>query len=173
MAVSKGRSLMTSVPSAFASPEVIGVLGMHRSGTSLCMGLLQALGVRLDDDLIPGDANNEPGYFESRELVELNDGILRTLGATWHTLFSLEIPGGWADDPALLPAKKALRDLITRKVVNGHGAWGFKDPRITVLLPLYEQVFAECGLRPRYILCIRAPRAVARSLKNRNQFRSE
>jgi SAM-dependent methyltransferase len=158
------------VPTAFASHEVIGVLGMHRSGTSLCMDLLRALGVRLDDDLIPGDANNEPGYFESREIVDFNDGILRTVGATWHTVFSLSIPGGWADDPALLPAKKALRDLITRKAVNGPGTWGFKDPRTAVLLPLYEQVFAECGLRPKYILCIRDPRAVARSLKKRDQL---
>ncbi len=149
--------------------EVVVVLGMHRSGTSLCMSLLQALGVRLDRDLIPGDANNEAGYFESREVIELNEDILRTAGATWHTLFSLAMPDGWADDPGLLPAKKALRDLIHRKR-NGPASWGFKDPRTTVLLPLYEQVFAECGLQPRYILCIRDPRAVAGSLKNRDHF---
>jgi hypothetical protein len=151
--------------------EIVVVLGMHRSGTSLCMSLLQALGVRLDDDLIPGDANNEAGYFESRELIELNEGIFRTVGATWHTLFSLTMPDGWADDSALLPAKKALRDLINRKV-NGPASWGFKDPRTAVLLPFYEQVFAECGLQPRYILCIRDPRAIALSLKKRNQFPS-
>lgn len=160
----------TWVPSARASPEVIVVLGMHRSGTSLCMSMLQGLGVRLDDDLIPGDANNEPGYFESSELVQLNEGILRTLGAAWDTVFSLAIPDGWADAPAILPAKKALRDLITRKAINGPDTWGFKDPRTTVLLPLYEQVFAECGIRAKYILCLRDPRAVAQSLKKRNHF---
>src|ERR1035438_2944715 len=115
---------MTPDPSASARRDVIAVLGMHRSGTSLCMGLLEALGVRLDDDLIPGDANNQPGYFESRELVELNDSILATLGATWHTVFSLGIGGGWADDPALLPAKRALRELIARKAFEGPGIWG-------------------------------------------------
>lgn len=153
-----------------ATREIVVTLGMHRSGTSVCMNLLQAMGVRLDTDLIPGDANNEPGYFESRELIELNEGILRAIGASWHTLFSLAMPGGWEDDPALVPAKKALRDLITRKLRSGSAPWGFKDPRATVLLPLYEQVFDECGLEPRYILCIRDPRAVAQSLKKRNQF---
>lgn len=159
-------------PGSAATRGIVVTLGMHRSGTSLCMNLLQAMGVRLDADLIPGDANNEPGYFESRELVELNEGIFRTVGATWHTLFSLAMPDGWADNPALLPAKKALRDLITRRLGNGLAPWGFKDPRTTVLLPFYKQVFDECGLEPRYILCIRDPRAVARSLKKRNQFPS-
>ncbi len=150
--------------------EAIVVLGMHRSGTSLCMSLLQALGVRLDAALAPGDANNEPGYFESQELMDLNDGILHTLGATWHTVFSLAIPDGWTDDPALLPAKRALRDLVARKVSSGPGVWGFKDPRTSVLLQLYEEVFAECGVRPKYILCVRDPRAVTQSLKNRDRF---
>jgi hypothetical protein len=39
-----------------------------------------------------------------------------------------------------------------------------------VLLPLYEQVFAECGVQPRYILCLRDPRTVAASLRNRDQI---
>jgi hypothetical protein len=150
--------------------EVVVVLGMHRSGTSLCMNVLQELGVRLDDDLIPGDANNEPGYFESRKITELNDEILRALGATWDTPLSLLLPEFWACDPRLLPAKAILRDLIIDKVLNARDLWGFKDPRTAILLPLYEEVFADCGVRSRYILCIRDPRAVSRSLEKRNDF---
>lgn len=146
------------------------VLGMHRSGTSLCMNVLQKLGLRLDDDLIPGDANNEPGYFESRKIIELNDEILRILAATWDTPLSLLLPEGWTSDTRLLPAKGILRDLIIDKVLNARDLWGFKDPRTAILLPLYEEVFADCGVRPRYILCIRDPRAVSRSLEKRNDF---
>jgi hypothetical protein len=149
---------------------VVVVLGMHRSGTSLCMNLLQALGVQLDDDLVPGDTNNESGYFESRGLVDLNERILRVLGANWQTLFSLMVADGWTENPALLPEKEALRDLIHRKACSRCGPWGFKDPRVTVLLPLYNQVFMECGLEPSYVLCLRDPRAVAQSLRKRNGF---
>ena len=161
---------MRTEPCIETTTKILVVLGMHRSGTSLCMSFLQALGVRLDDDLIPGDANNEPGYFESRELIELNESILQTVGATWHSLFSLMLPSGWENAPELGPAKKTLREFITRRTAIGPAPWGFKDPRIAVLLPLYDQVFTECGLQPSYILCIRDPRAVARSLLKRNQF---
>jgi hypothetical protein len=64
----------------------------------------------------------------------------------WQTPFSLAMSPGWEDLPGA-PAGEAgfaLAELA-----------GFKDPRESLLLPLYEQVFAECGVRPRYILCIR------------------
>jgi hypothetical protein len=152
------------------SRVAVVVLGAHRSGTSLCTNVLHALGVRLDDDLIPADANNERGYFESREIVELNESILACLGVTWRTLFSVALPHNWAGQPSLEPARQRLVSLIKSKMERNPGAWGFKDPRISVLLPLYRQAFAICGVEPMYVLCLRDPRAVALSLERRNGF---
>jgi hypothetical protein len=134
------------------------------------MNLLGALGIRLDNDLIAGDFFNECGYFESREFVDLNRDILRALGMTWHSVFSLALPDGWVDQPALLPPTMDLRRLVLTKVAHGSGIWGFKDPIATVLLPLYDRVFAQCRVRPGYVMCIRDPQFVAQSLKQRNDF---
>jgi hypothetical protein len=156
-------------PAAGSQTPVV-VLGTHRSGTSLCMSVLHALGVRLDDDLVPGDANNERGYFESREIMELNESILGCLGVTWRTLFSIALPYNWAGQPLLEPARQKLVLLIKSKMERQPGIWGFKDPRTSVLLPLYRQAFTICGVEPIYILCLRNPAAVALSLRQRNNF---
>lgn len=146
------------------------VLGMHRSGTSLCMNVLKAMGTQVDEDLIPGDEHNERGYFESRRILELNESILVYMGANWHTLPSLSLGDGWENNPVLDAAKRKLMALVKARVDQCQGVWGFKDPRISLMLPLYEQVFAACGVEPQYILCIRDPRSVATSLMRRNGF---
>lgn len=151
-------------------PEAVVVLGMHRSGTSLCMHALNQLGIRIDDDVVRGDANNEKGYFESSEVVELNNQILNTLGVGWGTLFSVALRDNCFENPALASARQQLMALVSDKVKQLPGTWGFKDPRLCVLLPLYEQVFAECGVKPLYVVCIRDPRSVALSLMRRDHF---
>jgi hypothetical protein len=150
--------------------KVIVVVGMHRSGTSLCMQVLQQLGVRVNDELLSADANNERGYLEDRNVVELNDQILGTLGVTWDTLFSAALPENWLENPALDAARKQLIDIVRDKAIGLPGTWGFKDPRLCVLLPLYDEVFSACGVDPHYVVCIRDPRAVALSLLRRNRF---
>ena len=153
-----------------APRHVVAVLGMHRSGTSLCMRMLHDLGVEVSDDLIPGDASNAGGYFESRRILQLNEGILQSLHANWHTVFSLALPERWWDAPALIPWKAQLESLLRRARESGKAPWGMKDPRLCPLLPLYEEAFAQCGIQPSYVVCIRDPRAVALSLNRRDHL---
>src|SRR5918994_5655575 len=58
------------------------VLGMHRSGTSLVAGVLRQLGVDLgpDEEFLPPDPNNQSGYFELADAVEINNEILAHYG---------------------------------------------------------------------------------------------
>src|SRR5215510_15916400 len=150
--------------------EAVVVVGMHRSGTSLCMNVLKVMGIRVDEDLIPADANNEQGYFESRRILELNEDVLACLGATWHTLLSVSLGENWADRSVLDPAKQQLAALISTRVNQNSRVWGLKDPRISLMLPMYDQVFAACCVRPKYVLCLRDPRSVSMSLMHRNRF---
>ena len=150
--------------------DVVVVLGMHRSGTSLCMQVLDELGVRVDDDLLGADVNNPRGYFESGEFVELNDYILGCLGLTWRTLFSVALDQDWLNKPVLAEPRSRLTALVRRKAAGGPGIWAFKDPRLCVLLPLYEKVFADCGVEPLYVVSVRDPRSVALSLFRRDRF---
>jgi hypothetical protein len=58
------------------------VLGMHRSGTSLCSHVLSALGLDMADNKAPpghdGPSEDNPlGHWERWEIVEFHDRILQ------------------------------------------------------------------------------------------------
>ena len=61
------------------------VLAMHRSGTSALMGLLNTVGVYCgeSEDLLEPRPCNEKGFFERRDVMELNDRILEAAGGRW------------------------------------------------------------------------------------------
>ncbi len=158
------------VISAGGASQVVVVLGMHRSGTSLCMNILALLGVRVSADMLPANEFNERGFFESREILRLNESILRRIGLAWHSIPPAGFHENWIRDPAIEDAKQQLISLIRDRASSGGGLWGFKDPRVCLLLPLYREIFRCCDLEPSYILCNRNPRAIARSLGRRNGF---
>ena len=56
------------------------VLGMHRSGTSAITKGLEVLGVNLGDNLLPPKDDNPKGFFEDRDLVNLNERVLEKIG---------------------------------------------------------------------------------------------
>lgn len=151
---------------------MIVVLGMDRSGTSLCTNVLETLGVSLGGDLLPGDRHNEGGYFEDREIWRVHERLLARLGRSWDTLstvrpFSLD----WHQSKMIEPFRRELLQIArARGDAAGSAPWGFKDPRTVLLMPLWRDVFEELGLAPSFIVCVRHPSGVAQSLAARDQF---
>ena len=151
--------------------DVVVVLGVHRSGSSLCTNVLQEFGAYLGEDLLPPNEFNERGYFESLETLLINDAILAALKRPWESLFGREPldPLWWQ-----MPGIRAYRDravaLLSGRVSRTQKLLAFKDPRFCVLLPIWNEAFAACGLVPRFVLTVRHPGAVARSLATRNGF---
>jgi hypothetical protein len=144
------------------------VLGMHRSGTSLLTRLLNVLGVSLGptEQLMQAGADNPKGFWEHKVIREINDQILSAAGGSWDQ------PPAFADG---WERSMALRDLGQRaaSVINhdfgGMPMWGWKDPRTCLTLPFWQQLLP--GLR--YVVCLRHPFEVARSLERRNGFSIE
>ena len=140
------------------------VLGMHRSGTSLVAGLLRELGVDLgpDEALLPADSNNESGYFELRELVHLNNDILAELGGSWDQ--PPDLSPGWEGSEQLAELRDSARELLIRQFA-GSPLWGWKDPRTCLTLSLWQALAPDL----RYVLCVRNPADVVRSLRERGE----
>lgn len=156
-------------PGAKTPQTIVVVLGMHRSGTSLTTGLLSALGVSLSEDLMPPTDANAMGYFESVSVREIQDELLAALGSSWNSSTTLKpFPARWWTSQAVLPLKKRLTDLVRAELERATGIWGFKDPRTARLLPLWNEIFAELHLEPRYVIVGRNPVDVARSLEVRD-----
>jgi hypothetical protein len=151
--------------------RVIVVLGMDRSGTSLCTNLLNSLGMQLGPDLLPGDQFNEPGYFEDREIWSIHERIFAVLGHSWDTLTAIRpFPPLWWRSQKMLRFQGLMTELVRARASAADSPWGFKDPRTAALLPLWHEVFQSCGVQPVYVLCLRHPAGVAASLAARDGF---
>jgi hypothetical protein len=146
------------------------VLGMHRSGTSAVTQLLALAGASLPENVMAGDEHNAKGYFEPWKIAILNDGRLRAAGAAWDDVFAFPFK-------PLPPAEE--RTWLSRAVTlfdEEYGALPYpllKDPRVSVLMPLWLKALAELDVTARCVIPVRHPLAVAGSLSRRNGFSPE
>ena len=154
--------------------SVVLVIGMHRSGTSLTTAVLQGLGAALSEDLVEHNEFNANGYFESRAVMELHDRILATLGSSWRTpITSKPFPPQWWNSAEIEPLKSELKRLVYYETQRTVGIWAVKDPRASRLLPLWNAVLDELHLDSKYLLSVRDPAEVARSLEHRDGIGSD
>lgn len=148
--------------------RAIVVLGMHRSGTSAITRGLTTLGVELGGNLMPAaQNNNERGFWEDQEIVDINTDILETLGHSWDFLKPL------ACEQLDSLAGSALEQRAMAYLgqhFGGHPVFGLKDPRISLLLPFWLRVFELTGIEPAFVISLRHPLSVAKSLEKRDGF---
>jgi len=152
-------------------PQVVVVLGMDRSGTSLCTSILGALGIGLGPNLTPPNQYNAAGFFEEWEIYHVNERALSLLGRAWNTLDALQpLHHAWWRAPQLQSVIDEMVGIARgRSGIDGK-VWGFKDPRTATLYPLWRETFRICDLQPAYVVCLRNPAAVAASLAEREGF---
>lgn len=139
--------------------EVIVVLGVGRSGTSLAMQALETLGVRVSENMIPPNVSNPKGFYEDADIVEIHKHLLNTLTPNP----SMPLREGWLNTPDAEQALKKLKEIVETQLIAGEGPWAFKDPRTATFLPLWIKLFNQQKIVPRFVLAIRRPEAVIES----------
>lgn len=140
-----------AMPGWAARARAVVVLGMHRSGTSCLAGSLQEHGLRLGEVHVR-DPYNRKGNRENDRIVALNDAVLAHSG------------GAWDAPPAAIRWRREHereRDEILTEFEAGAGPWGFKDPRVTLTLPFWQEPIAG---RVDFVGAFRHPAQVVRSL---------
>lgn len=141
-------------PPAARAPRLVPiatVLGMHRSGTSAAVGVLEEHGFSVPAMAPEGIADNKRGTRESGWLVALSNDVLWLNGATWA-------------HPPDRPLRYLNRHLARRNRIVDHCAGRqivLKDPRMLLMLDLWAGV----SLRPMGV--VRNPIDVAESLMRR------
>ncbi|MGH1573420.1 hypothetical protein ACRAWG_25570 [Methylobacterium sp. P31] len=147
--------------------QIFVVLGMHRSGTSLCASMLNLMGINIADGLGAGPGN-ELGHFERWDLVSANDRLLNVLNRGYYTLaHDFSLPPCWWSDMELSGIREEIKTIVASKI-GQRQKFGLKDPRLSRLLPIYKAAFSELKLSPNYIICLRHPSHVAKSLNTRD-----
>lgn len=132
------------------------VVGMHRSGTSLLTGSLEAAGVHLGP-VNHGAPHNRKGNKEHEGIRRLNDAIMARYGADWKAPPHLHVPLHWTNE------EFAQGRQETQGLVEYGKVWGFKDPRTIWTLEGWLELFPAA----RLIGVFRHPVAVCNSLMSR------
>jgi O-antigen biosynthesis protein len=135
--------------------QVLIVAGMHRSGTSLATNWLSQCGLYVGDSHVPPDRSNPFGHYEDLEFTALNRSIL----------FDNNLDHMVTKGNRITVSEKRLEEarlLIQRK--RKAGPWGWKDPRTTLLLEMWDSLLPEA----RYLLMFRSPDLVVDSLLRRD-----
>lgn len=146
------------------------VIGMHRSGTSLLSHLLEDLGVSMGK--WKGANTNEAMFFRHRNQLLFSlanaswdnpDAFLRSLdNPRWRRAFArvAACDLGTFYTSTFLPPKALARFLPTPNQL-----WGFKDPRTSLTLPVWRDIFPNAKI----INIVRNGNAVAKSLRARSE----
>jgi hypothetical protein len=143
---------------------VVCVLGMHRSGTSVLTRVLNLLGVHLgppDGLMRPVPDDNEEGFWEHTGFFEVNERILARFGGSWDR--PPAFPLGWERSEIVADLRERATDLIRADFAET-AMWGWKDPRSCLTLPFWQTLLPPM----RYVVCLRNPLSVARSLQRRD-----
>ena len=143
------------------------VLGMHRSGTSTTSGLLDNLGLYTGQSKMGGNESNPKGFFENYRFLYFNESLLHDLGVSWHNTVSL--PEKWWEKNEVASRKNELKILIDKEFTENKNLL-FKDPRLCILLPFYLSVFLELHILPKFVITLREPGQIVKSLMKRDEF---
>lgn len=152
--------------------DIIVVIGMGRSGTALACQVLEAIRVSFGkpEHLVGPTEYNERGHYDNGPIHNLNIELLECMfNVPW--LFLGELPLNWHTWPVAEMWKQKARGILEEELryASEEGSLlGIKDPRITRLIPFWNDVFASLELRPRYVFCWRHPDHVYLSCHPRN-----
>jgi hypothetical protein len=143
-----------------AGKVAVVVLGVYRSGTSALARVLNLCGAALPKRLMaPRLEINPRGFWEAESIVDLDAQLLRRLGVDWKRVdFALPHEG-----PLVEEFLAGAREIVEAEYRTASLIL-IKDPRVCLLAPLWHRALEASGYRPAYVVSVRHPLEVARSL---------
>jgi len=142
--------------------ECLIICGMHRTGTSLLSSIIHEMGYYGGNNMMSPTVDNPKGYFENKNLVNLNERILKSLSYIWDSPFVIEINIiKHIEYKYFLEAKDLVNDMFKSK-----NKIFLKDPRISLLLEFWCEII-ELKATLKIISTLRHPNITANSELNR------
>lgn len=141
------------------------ILGMHRSGTSMLSRYIDEIGYFTGVDKQQDN--------ESLTFIKINNWILRQYNATWDNPYNYKFKNTHINEIIKKTIKKYLNSVFRFNFLGNFFfknpskgqtfRWGWKDPRTSITLDFWLELFAQ----PTLIHIYRNPLDVAQSLKQR------
>lgn len=152
-------------PAAMARSACM-VVGMHRSGTSALARTLNLLGAELPRQLMPAaEDNNRLGFWEPLQAYAINEAMLADVGSSWD-----HWDGVSPEQMRALAASAHFPKILSLldEEYSADKTPVIKDPRNSLLLPLWVEALRAQGRTPYMFICLRHPQEVALSLAKRD-----
>ncbi|MBS0328176.1 MAG: SEC-C domain-containing protein [Proteobacteria bacterium] len=167
IADASGASNASDAASASGEEKVaLVVLGVYRSGTSAIARALNLCGAALPERIIaPRLGINPKGFWEAEAVTDLDARLMRHLGADWNSL-DVVLP---RDGPLVDEFLGQMCELLAREY-GGAKLILVKDPRISMLAPLWHRALVASRYRPAYLVAVRHPLEVARSFEGQGDM---
>ncbi|MCB0208062.1 MAG: sulfotransferase [Anaerolineae bacterium] len=112
------------------------ILGMHKSGTTLVSQMLHHSGINMVDALEAGVSYDQGNKYERQSAKNLNEAILDCRGVE---SIDIAVP----DALELTDEHRTQMQEIIRQCTDKYGTWGFKDPRTSLIYPLWASQLPE------------------------------
>ena len=144
-----------------AQRRAIVVLGVYRSGTSALTRALNLCGALLPETVhSPQMGLNPTGFWETEDVTDLDSRLIEQLGGKWNRI-DFKLP----DEGPVIDEFRDDARAILREIYHDAPLILIKDPRICALGPAWHRALTDHGYRPGYVVSVRHPLEVAKSLR--------
>ena len=141
--------------------DLVLVVGVGRSGTSLVSGILGQLGYHIPQPEVQADETNPKGFGEPRWVVDFHTRLLRQrrVGVNDARPAAWELTRTATGDESV---RSELRQWLKQQAEQGSGVV-VKDPRTGWFLPLWLSCASELGINTRFLTMLRHPAEIVTS----------
>ncbi|MEG4898575.1 sulfotransferase, partial [Microcoleus sp. F10-A1] len=136
--------------------DILVIISMHRSGSSLTASVLQSAGLHIGRKLIQGDENNIKGYYENLDFNDFHRRVLASQGVDengWTLQEEIEVEDRFREE---------AKEIVAQASVSS--VWGWKEPRTTLFLEFWADLLPSAN----FLLIYRSPWEVVESLYRQN-----
>jgi hypothetical protein len=143
--------------------QLVLVVGVGRSGTSLLSGILGQLGFHIPQPEVKADDTNPRGFGEPRWAVDFHTRLLRERRVTVNDAR----PAAWTSTHAAAGDAKVHGELSRWLEGQFREAQSLvvKDPRTVWFLPLWTRSAAELGVPTSFVTMLRHPAEIVMSAR--------
>jgi hypothetical protein len=116
--------------------KILGIVGMHRSGTSLITNWLHSCGLEVGESLLGPGLGNDEGHYEDAEFYKMHMEVLRDNNLHDSGLIARSAP------PLTRYHEEKIKGIIRVKNFLFE-QWAWKDPRTCLFLDFYRKALPD------------------------------
>lgn len=143
--------------------DILFVVGVQRSATSTLAGATIPIAAARPSGTLSAEASVPKGCCEPEDVAKANDEILASEQRQWNDCRPVSLPQGGAREAIVADCARLLDNTFDEGSLRV-----LKDPRVSILAPLWIEAAEQTGARPCFVVMLQDPVGSAASLVRRD-----